>query len=72
MPIDVTDELLMPTMRFRWVDTATNNDRYDDPSRVMNALQQFWVHETGSTTPGKWVDIPHAGHVTAAPRNTLQ
>ncbi len=66
------DELLMPTMRFRWVDTATGGDRYDDPWRVMNVLQQFWTHSIGSDSPGKWIDVPHAGHVTTAPTHTLQ
>ncbi len=60
------DELLMPTMRFRWVDIDMSN------VSVENVLQQFWVHAIGSDTPGEWRDVPHAGHVTRAPRNTLQ
>ncbi len=60
------DELLMPTMRFRWVDIDMSN------VSVENVLQQFWTHTIGSDSPGQWIDVPHAGHVTTAPRNTLQ
>ncbi len=66
------DELLMPTMRFRWVNTDTGGDRDGDDSIVIKVLQQFWTNAIGSENPGRWIDIPHAGHVTAAPRNTLQ
>jgi len=58
-------ETLMPTMRFRWIDKAMTN------VAVENVLQQFWAHDQGSPDPGEWVDVPHAGHVTKAPKNTL-
>ena len=60
------DELLMPTMRLRWVDKAMSL------VAVENVLQQFWKNTIDSENPGEWRDVPHAGHVTTAPRNTLQ
>ncbi len=64
--LGMDDELLMPTMRFRWVEADMTD------ASVENVLQQFWVHSIGSESPGKWITVPHAGHVTTAPRNTLQ
>jgi hypothetical protein len=52
-------------MRLRWVDDAMTNGSVD------MVLQQFWVYDLAGLA-GEWVDIPDAGHVTKAPKNTLQ
>jgi len=56
---------LMPTMRLRTVDKATNN------VTVRIVLEQFWIAPIGSEIAGEWLEITHAGHTLEAPRNTL-